>query len=135
MRCLKTWFVCDSKTLKQTSILGNHYKCLTICKCISILSKTFSGSPSIKTFFGLKGLGCHIASYTPSNLLPLEILWILVSFPLWKKLMGQLLLVFLCKYCSFFSFAEGVLVTKRFYCCWRYALAMQQFITRKEHMW
>ena len=47
---------------------------LTICKYIRILSKIFSGSPSKdnKTFF-IKVLGCHIASYTPFNLLPLEI--------------------------------------------------------------
>ena len=38
-----------------------------------------------------------------------------ISLPLWIKLtMGELLLLFLCNFCSYFSYVEGVLVTNLF---------------------
>ena len=44
---------------------------------------------------------------------------VIISLPLWIKLtMGQLLLFFLCNFCSFFSYVGGVLVTNLFHCYW-----------------
>ena len=40
---------------------------------------------------------------------------VVISLPLWIKLtMGQLLLLFLCNFCSFFSYVGGVLVINLF---------------------
>ena len=51
--------------------------------------------------------------------------------------MGQLLLFFLCNFCSFFSYTRGALVTNLFSLLMidRYILAIQQIITPKEHLW
>ena len=51
--------------------------------------------------------------------------------------MDQLLLLFWCNFCSFFSSVGGVLVTNLFSLLLtdRYILAMQQIITQKEHLW
>ena len=57
--------------------------------------------------------------------------------PLWIKLtMGQLLLFFLCNFSSFFSDVGGILLTNYFslFVVNRYILAIQQIITREEHL-
>ena len=63
---------------------------------------------------------------------------VVISLPLWIKLtMGQLLLLFLCNFCSFFSYVGGVLVTNLFSLLLidRYILAIQQITTHEEHLW
>ena len=63
---------------------------------------------------------------------------VVLSLPLWLKLtMGQLLLFFLCTFCSFFGYVGGVLVTNLFPLLLidRYILAIEQIITREEHLW
>ena len=61
---------------------------------------------------------------------------VIISLPLWVKLtMGQLLLIFLCSFSSFFSYVRGILVANHFSLlliagC---ILAIQQIITHNEH--
>ena len=45
---------------------------LAICKYIRILNKIFFASPSKDIILASKGLWCHIASCSPSKLLPLN---------------------------------------------------------------
>ena len=59
---------------------------------------------------------------------------IVISLLLWIKLtMGQLLLFFLCNFCSFFRYVGGVLVTNLFSLLLTdsYILAVQQIITQE----
>ena len=61
---------------------------------------------------------------------------VVISLPLWIKLtMGQLLLFFMCRFSSFFSYVGGALVTNLFSLLLidKYILAIQQIITHQEH--
>ena len=62
---------------------------------------------------------CSYFKYVALNLLLLVLklypIQVVISLPLWIKLtMGQLLLLFLCNFCSFFNYVGGVLVTNLF---------------------
>ena len=62
---------------------------------------------------------CSYFKYVALNLLLLVLklypIQVVISLPLWIKLtMGQLLLLFLCNFCSFFNYVRGVLVTNLF---------------------
>ena len=62
---------------------------------------------------------CSYFKYVALNLLLLVLklypIQVVISLPLWIKLtMGQLLLLFLCNFCSFFNYVRGVLVTNFF---------------------
>ena len=62
---------------------------------------------------------------------------VVISLPLWIKLiMDQLLLFLLCNFSSFFSYVGGIPVTNHLSLLWtdRYILAIQQIITHKEHL-
>ena len=62
---------------------------------------------------------------------------VVISLPLCTKLtIGQLLLFFLCNFCSCFSYVEGIHVTNHssLLLIDTYILAIQQIITHKEHL-
>ena len=60
-----------------------------------------------------------------------------LTFIVEKTHHGPAIALFLCNFWSFFSYVGGVLVTKLFSLLLtdRYILAIQQIITREEHLW